>query len=185
MRFRQLAIMAVPLLLTGLARAQDVASGPEAGTRVPELKVHDLTGANKDKEVDYAAERKDKPTVYFFVNAAKFDRPMNRFLKTLDEAITKDFSDVAMIGVWLTEDVDKTKEFLPRVQQSVKYEASTLTVYTGEKGGPKGWNVNSDAHLTVIVATKGKVTNTFGYQSINETDVPKVKEAIAKAAKAK
>jgi hypothetical protein len=173
------------LLIAGAAaRADDLASGPEKGAKVPELKVYDATGANKEKEVDYAAERKDKPTVYLFIDAEKFDRPMNRFMKTLDGAVKKDFEGAYVVAVWLTGDADKTKEFLPKVQQSVQYEATALTLFA-DKAGPKGWGVNADAHLTAVVANKGKVTATFAYQSLNETDVPKVKEALEKATKAK
>ena len=178
----------LPLLLLQFvlpARGQDVTSGPEKGEQVPELKVFDATGAHKDKEADYAADRKDKPTVYLFVNAEKFDRPMNRFMKGLDAAVKKDFEGAYVVAVWVGEDADKTKELLPRVQQSVQYEVTALTLYEGAKEGPKGWNVNADAHLTAVVANKGKVAATFGYQSVNETDVPKVKEALAKAIKEK
>ena len=41
--------------------------------------------------------------------------------------------------------------------------------------------MNPDARLTAVVANKGKVAATFGYQSINETEVPRVKEALKKA----
>jgi hypothetical protein len=171
-------------LSSAAARADDLTSGPEKGAKVPALKVYDVTGENKEKDVDYAAERKDKPTVYLFINAEKFDRPMNRFMKTLDETVKKDFEGVYVVAVWLTGDADKTKEFLPKVQQSVKYEATALTAFP-DKAGPKDWNVNADAHLTAVVANKGKVTATFAYQSLNETDVPKVKEALEKAIKGK
>src|SRR5262249_5861939 len=159
------------------AFAQDVTSGPAKGDKVSAVKVYDATGANKDKEVDYAAERKDKPTVYLFIQADKFDRPMNRFMKELDKLVKKDFEDVYVVAVWLTDDKDKTKEFLPRVQQSVQYEATALTCFTGDKDGPKGWAINSDAHLTAVVANKQKVAATFGYRSINDTDVPAVRRS--------
>jgi hypothetical protein len=175
----------VSLLLPVLTQAQDVVTGPEKGAKVPALKVFDATGAHQGQEADYTADRKDKPTVYLFVNAEKFDRPMNRFMKTLDGAIVKDFEGVYVVAVWLTKDADKTKEFLPRVQQSVGYEATALTVFAGAAEGAKGWNVNADAHLTAVVANKGKVAATFGYESLNETDVPKVKEALSKAMKEK
>jgi hypothetical protein len=175
----------VYLVLAASSQAQDVASGPEKGEKAPALKVFDATGDHKNTETDYAADRADKPTVYLFVNAEKFDRPMNRFMKTLDGIIKKDFEGVYVVAVWLTGDADKTKELLPRVQQSVQYDVTALTLFTGDKGGPNGWNVNTDAHLTAIVANKGKIAATFGYRSINETDVPKVKEALAKAVKGK
>jgi hypothetical protein len=162
-----------------------VASGPERGSGVPALKVYDATGPHRDKEVDYAADRHDKPTVYVFVNAEKFDRPMNRFLKALDGAVKKDFGGAYVVAVWVRGDADKTKELLPRVQQSVQYEATALTLFACAREGPKGWNVNADAHLTAVVTNKGKVAATFGYRSVNETDAPKVKEALGKAIEGK
>ena len=168
------------LTAAAAARAQDVVSGPAKGEKVPALKVFDATGENADKEVDYAAQRKDKPTVYLFVRADRFDRPMNRFMKTLDGAVKKDFADTYVVAVWLTDNAAKTKELLPRVQQSVNYEATALTCYAGGAEGPKGWNVNADAHLTAVLANKGKVAATFAYRSLNETDVPAVRDAVKK-----
>ena len=175
------AILGLALLAAAAAaHAQDVTSGPAKGEKVPALKVFDATGENADKDVDYAAQRQDKPTVYLFVRADKFDRPMNRFMKTLDGAVKKDFADTYVVAVWLTEDVAKTKELLPRVQQSVGYEVTALTCYTGGVEGPKGWGVNADAHLTAVLANKGKVAATFGYRSLNATDVPAVRDAVKK-----
>ncbi len=168
------------------AFTQDIKSGPEKGKDVPALKVYDATGVNKEKEIDYVAERKDKPTLYLLIRADKFDRPMNRFMKTLDTALVKDFKDVYVVAVWLTDDVDKTKERLPLIQKSVQYEQTALTCFTGDvKDGPKNWNVNGDAHLTAVLVNKQKVTATFGYNSINETDVKAVLETLKKAMEGK
>jgi hypothetical protein len=178
-----LRIVVIALLfnaLAGWARGQDIVSGPTRDAKVPALKVYDATGEHKEKEVDYAAQRKDKPTVYLFIDAEKFDRPMNRFMKTLDGVVKKDFDDTYVVAVWLTGDADKTKALLPRVQQSVQYEATALTLFA-DRAGPKDWNLNADAHLTVVIASKGVVRATFGYRSVNETDVPAVKEKLAAA----
>jgi hypothetical protein len=178
---RCLAVAAV-VFLTTVAHGQDVTTGPTKGEKVPALKVQDVTGLNKDKEVDYAAERKDKPTVYFLIQADKFDRPMNGFMKELDKTLKKDYPDAYAVAVWLTDDKDKTKDLLGRIQQSVQYEATALTYFPGEKAGPKDWNVNADAHLTVVVAGKGKVAETLGYRSVNSTDAKGVLDAVKKAA---
>jgi hypothetical protein len=172
---------AIGLLLPFVLGAQDLVSGPEKGAKVPELKVFDATGPHKDKTVDYAAERKGQPTIYLFISAEKFDRPMNRFMKTLDATVKKDFAGVYVVAVWLTADADKTRTYLPKVQQSVQYEATALTYVAGAAEGPKGWHINADAHVTVVVASQGKVAATFGYQSINETETPRIKEALTKA----
>jgi len=172
-------LLAVLLLGTASLLAQDVTSGPATGEKVPALKVFDATGANKDKEVDYAADRKDKPTVYAFIQADRWDRPMHRFLAELDKAVPKESADAYLVAVWLTEKPDDTKAYLPKI--ATYYQNAALTCYTGGREGPKGWNVNADAHLTVVVAHKGKVAAVFGYKSVNETDVPAVRDALKKA----
>jgi hypothetical protein len=172
----------VAALSATAACGDDIVSGPEKGAKTPALEVFDATGPNRGKTVDYAAERKDRPTVYAFVQADQFDRPMNRFLKELDKSVRADAPDAYVVAVWLTDDVDKTKEKLPIVQQSVQYGATALTCFPGDKAGPKGWGVNADARLTVVVANKQKVTATFAYRSVNETDAKPVLEALKKVA---
>jgi hypothetical protein len=186
---RVLLAVGVLLGVSLIATAQDVDSGPKKGEKVPALKVYDATGENKEKTVDYVGLRKDKPTVYLFIGSGddakgKFDRPMNQFIKTLDGVIEKDLEDVYAVAVFLTEDEDKTREFLPKAQESVKYEKTAMATFKG-KDGPKDWSINSDAHLTVIIAHKGKVTARFGYNSVNDTDVRAVMKELKKVAKEK
>src|SRR5262249_17020 len=138
-------LLTVVLLCSAVARAQDVQSGPDKGKAVPELKVHAVTGPVEGKELDYAAERKKKPTVYLFVNAEKWDRPMGRFVRALDDAVQK-MDGAAVVAVWVGGDADKNKEYLPNAQKSLNLKATALTAFTGDKEGPKGWNVNADAH---------------------------------------
>ncbi len=181
MKLNLVMLLLLQCLWVPAAGAQDLPTGPTKGEKVPPLKVFDLTGENKDKEVDYAAERKDKPTVYLLINAEKWDRPMARFLRKLDEAIRKDSEESYLVAVWLTSDAGKTKEYLPRAQQSLQLQATALVCYAGEKTGPMGWNINSDAHLTVTVANRGRVIANFGYRTVNETDVPVVRDEVKKA----
>ncbi len=169
----------VCLAIVGAARAE-VDSGPKVGEAVPELKVLPLTGALEGKESDYVAERKDKPTIYLLIPAETFDRPIARFVKTLDGKVT-DSADV--VAVWLTADQAATKTYLPRAQQSLKLEHTPLTVYPGEKSGPGAWAIDSRAHLTAVVSDGKNVTAKFGFVSTNETDVPAVLDAWKAAAK--
>jgi hypothetical protein len=168
------------LVVWSAVQAADVDSGPAKDSKVPALPVFDATGANKDKSVDYAALRKDKLTVYLFVGEGKFARPVFRFMKTLDEAIRKDLPDGYSVAVWLTEDEEQTKMYLPKI--STYFETTALTVFKG-KDGPAGWGINSDAHLTVVVADKSKVAARFGYLSVNETNVPEVLKELKKLTK--
>ena len=171
------------LLILALAPSAwaDVSSGPKVGDKIPPLPVFAATGEFKDKCVDFAKERGDKPTVYVFVQAEHWGRPMFRFIKKLDEVIPEEAKDAAVVAVWLGDKPDDYKEYLPKISQY--FSAAALTVFTGEKSGPKDWGINLDAHITVVVAAKGKVAAAFGFQSVNDTDAPMVRDALKNAVK--
>lgn len=168
------ALLAVMIAIAPSVVQAQVASGPAAGTKVEPLKVVIAAGENVGKDTDVAEDRKGKPTVFVFVQADKWDRPVARFLRTLDVDLAKDRTEVKIIAVWLTGDVMKSRDYLPKAQESLKLSQTTWSVHPGDKGGPAGWGINVDAHLTAIVVQDNKVTASFGYRSINETDVPAV-----------
>lgn len=171
----------VVLILSAALVVADVESGPKAGEKIGPLKVFAVTGSIEGKEVDYATERKDAPTVYLFVNAEKFSRPMARFMKTLDGKLGDVNDKAEAVAVWVGGDVDKNKEYLPRAQMSLKLNKTALTAFTGDTAGPNGWGINNDAHLTVVLANKGKVVQSFAFVSVNATDVRPVLMALKKA----
>jgi hypothetical protein len=176
----------IALLLAVPAAHAQVVSGPPKDQKTPGLKVYAVVGMAEDKELDYVAERKDKPTIYVFVKSKdggipEGGRPAGRFMKELDKAVKGVGSDAYIVAVWLTDNQDFTKTYLPKINMSLQFEATALTYFQGEKSGPKDWAVNEDAHVTVVVTNKGKVAATFGYMSLNETDVPAVEEALKKA----
>ncbi len=159
----------------------EIASGPNAGTAIPALKVFAVTGDQQGKELDYAAERGTKPTIYIFVQHDRFDRPLARLLKALEKSAIDAGNDVSLVTVFLTSDEAKTKEHLPRIQMSLTFTANPLTVFPGATTGPDGWAVNTDAQLTALVVINGKVADAFGYRSANETVAPEIVDALKKA----
>lgn len=177
---RLLCGLAVAGLAAGVAWA-DVESGPKAGEKVGELKAFGVVGKVEGKEADFAAERKDDPTVYLFVSAENFSRPMARFMRTLDGKLGEIDDKAAAVAVWLGGDAEAHKERLPKIQMSVKFDTTSLAVFTGDASGPNGWGINPDAHLTVVVANKGKVAKSFAYTTVNETDVRAVLAELKKA----
>lgn len=159
----------------------DIESGLKAGEKVPELKAYGLVGDVKDKSADFAKERGELPTVYLFVNAAKFDRPIARYMRELDQKAGDAAEKVQMVAVWIGGDLDENKKRLPLINQSLKFDRTAMAVFEGDAAGPNGWGLNADAHLTTIVVHKGKVIKSFAYQSANDNDVPKVLEELKKA----
>lgn len=178
------------VVLCGVAFASvavaDVESGLKAGEKVPALKAFGVVGTVEGKEADYAAERKDAPTVYLFVSAQEGGlpvggRPLGRFMKELDKEITKTDDKAKVVAVWLGEKAfEKHKEYLPKINTSLKFENTSLAAFDGEKSGPNGWGINPDAHLTVIVVKGGKVVKSFAFVTVNDTDVPKVLKELEK-----
>lgn len=168
------------VLMSPLAWA-DIDSGPNVGTPVSSLKVFATTGDHTGKELDYAAERGEKPTVYVFIPHERFDRPLARFLKALEKAAIEAGNDAAVVTVFLTNDEAKTKDHLPKVQMSLQFTANPLVVYPSATMGPEGWAVNTDAQMTAIVVKDAKVAARFGYRSANETVAPEIVEALKKA----
>lgn len=170
-----------------LARADE--SGPKAGEKVPALKVFGVVGKVEGKEADFAADRKDAPTIYVFVQATEGGvpvggRPAARFMKVLDEKIGDTSDKAEIVAVWLGEKAfDAHKEYLPKINMALKLTKTSLAAFDGATGGPNNWGVNPDVHLTVVVANKGKVAKSFAFTSVNETDVKPVLEELKKALK--
>ena len=169
--------LAVFLLATTLGQAA-IDSGPAVDSALPELKADAVSGDDAGKKITFTTTRKTKPTIYVFIRADKFDRPIARYLKVLDKALVELGKDTQVVAVWITEDADKTREYLPKVQQSMKFEATTLAVYAEEKIGPNAWALNDRAHVTTIVTDGVKVKARFAEQSLNETNVPEVTAAL-------
>ena len=165
----------------------DIESGPKTGEKVPALKVFGVLGIVEGKEADFVADRKELPTIYVFVSADEKGipvggRPAARFIKGLDKEIAKTVDKATIVAVWLGEKAFEThKEYLPRFNKSLQLENTSLAAFDGEKSGPKGWGVNPDAHLTVVVTHRGKVVKSFAFESVNETDVRPVLAALKKA----
>ncbi len=183
-RFTRLWAVALGVVagaLTSSLRA-DVDSGPAVGNDVPALKVYAVTGDITDKEVDYAAERAEKPTVYVFIPKAKWDRPTARFLKDLDTKLRETAPEGLVVAVWLTDDQFVTKDYLPKAKQSLDLKHTALTYYQGDVAGPPDWGLNSEADATVVVAGKKKIGATWGFVSVNETLLRKVLAAVKEAA---
>ena len=174
---RLVALVVVFVLSSSLAFA-DLDSGPGNGKTLEPLKVVVVAGESSGKELDFVAERKDKPTVFVLVVADKFVRPMARFIKVLDDKLKADRPDVDIVAVWLADDVTKSKDYLPKAFESLKTNRTAWSVFPGEKTGPNNWGINADADITVVVSDGAEATFSKGYRSINETEVPKVFEAL-------
>jgi hypothetical protein len=163
-----------------LLSSPDVESGPKVGAKIPPLDAFAVVGEVEDKRVDFVKLRKAKPTIYVFVNAERWDRPIARYLRKLDEELASAKDRSAVVAVWVSNDVDKSKEYLPLAQQSLKFECTALGVFAEPNVTPPDWEISANAALTVVVAKDAKAAAVFGYDSANDGDVKKAVAAWKK-----
>lgn len=164
-----------------LPASGQIESGPKAGARPEPFSAFVATGDRADTTVDFVEDRKDRPTVFLFLPDAHWGRPAARFVRALDETLTKGVEGAdgaAVVAVWLTDDVPKFKDHLPRVQESLKLSGTTLTVFEGSKFGPSGWSLNDAAPITAVVVREGHVVKSLVEESPGEADISAVVKAL-------
>lgn len=79
---RRFVALVIAIVLSSSPVWADVVSGPGEGNDVEKFKVAVVAGESSGKELDFVTERKEKPTVFVFVLADKFSRPMARSSKS-------------------------------------------------------------------------------------------------------
>lgn len=147
---------------------------------VPALNAVVCVGEDAGQKSDLAKTRATSPTIYMFIQGDKWDRPIARLLRELDTKVKDDISDGRVIAIWLSNnEVDRYKEHLPRVQQSLKLAMTTYAVWPGDPFGPAAWNINRDDHVTVVTTRDGKIRGRHTFQSTNEGDAPKILADLA------
>lgn len=163
--------IAACLVVAGRSWAQEL----QPGAVVPRLESVVCVGDKAGEKVDLAAARGQKPTIYIFIQAEHWDRPVARLVRGLDMKITETVTDGGLVVVWLSNnEVDRFREHLPRVQQSLQLAMTTYSVWPGDAFGPKAWGLNRDDHVTVVTARDGRVLGLHRFRSTNEGDGAKI-----------
>lgn len=179
----KLLVWAVALLSgTGQVFAESE-SGPRAGDMLPPLKVHAVSGDMAGEVVDYTAKRVAKPTIYLFVSAKYFNRQTAQLLRGLDAQVANQVDEASIVAVWLTDEIQESKEFLQRMQASLQLGNTALTIYEGNSMGPSEWGLDSDAGVTVTLAHRGKAISSRGYLTADEMLVDQLLKALTDGVK--
>lgn len=164
------------LAVVSIASA-DVESGPKAGEKIPKLEAFVAVGSDEGKTVDLSKNAAEGTVIYLFVAAPKFDRPMARMMREIDTKLPETNEKATVVAVWVGGETDPLKDRLPKIQMSLKFAKTSLAIFPGEASGPTGWGLNTDAHLTAVVVSKGKVVKSFAFTTVNETDAKDVLKA--------
>lgn len=168
------------LTLIPIVDDTDIKAGPEVGKSIPELKVTQIHGEHAGKEVDARELSKTASTIFVTVRKDKWDRPVARVLKQLDEAVTKQDNKAQIVIVWVSKDADHAKEYLPKAQQSLKLSASTWNHFNGEVYDAASWQLSGDGPLNIIITKAGKAHWGRAFATVDEKIVGKVTDALMK-----
>jgi len=162
------------LMLALLLSLQDPKlSGPQPGEKTAGFKVFDV---GSRQEVDYIADAKGAPVVLVFIH--DLSRPAAALMRSLDRfGRVKEARGLRTQFVSLSEDRDGAERHLPQVIKSLSLKCP-MGISLDGKEGPGAYGLNREVMLTILVAKDNKVSANFAIVSPNETDAPKIKEAI-------
>ena len=163
----------LPIFLAG----DSFPSGPPVGDKLGDFKSHAVFGPDAGKEFKLLDKIKASPTLVIFVH--KITRPGLQFLRPVDKYAAEN-DKLASHVVWLSEDKDKTEEFLKRAEKSLNLQTPVSICLEG-KDGPAAYGLNDKVKMTVLIAKDGKVVANFALVDPNATDSRKVVVALAKA----
>ena len=171
--------LSLAFLLLACSAQDPKFSGPQKGEKAPGFKVFDV---GTRQEVDYLADGKGAPTVLVFIH--ELTRPGAALMRALDEVgQVKQARGLRTHFVSLSEDRDGAERRLPQVVKSLNLR-SPLGISLDGKEGPGAYGLNREVLLTILVVREQKVAANFAIVSPNETDAPRIKEAIDEVLKA-
>lgn len=174
-----LAGMSLYFLFSNISTGEEIEA-----KQVPELTASVCVGDGVGQNRELAKARAQEPTIYVFIQNEYWDRPIARLLRELDTQMNQNVTGGHIIAVWLSDrELDRLKDHLPRVQQSIKLKTTTYAVWPGDAFGPADWNLNRDDHITVLSARDGKILDRHAFRSTNEGDAPKIMKAFQNATK--
>jgi len=182
---RNLMIAGLVALVSGLAAAAELKSGPQTGEKLPGP-FHPLN-VNGDK----AGEKQclyckfgDSPVAMVFARTP--DCPQTqKLIKSIDAATAKaGKGEIGAFVVFLTDDdkvADKLKAF------AEKENLKNVILAVDNPSGPNKYNVSKEADLTVVLYTERttKANMAFEKGKITDKDITAVEEGISKLAPAK
>jgi hypothetical protein len=146
-------------------------SGPQAGEKLPSLKVVLVYGKQAGKKVDLIEQAAGRPALIVIVNGA--NRPAAQLTRILMNFAEMRHESLFAAVVYLDKDVSGAEQQLKRAISWWKVAPPVgISLDGGE--GPGSYGLNRNVNLTILVANKGRVTNNFALVQPSETDAAKI-----------
>lgn len=155
---------------------QELYSGPLPGEPIVPFEVVAATGPERDTVVDYVTRFDGAPTVYCFVH--NVSRASSRTVRALDVACAARADEgLRTLFVMLGSDQDETERY-GMIFPGLLDLSSHVGISVDGNEGPGAWGLDRELVLTVTVAKGDMTVASFPLLSPNETDVPRIMEAV-------
>lgn len=178
---RSLTIITVTscLAFSSVVRADEPVSGPKPGEAVGAFEVEVATGDDAGKTLDPIKPLKDKPVLMIFIS--ELNRPGFGLLKQLDKyGRLRQPEGLEVLIVRVTDDVAVAAKHA-KILYDLYDVKSTTGVAIGGKSGPKDYNLNDEAQMTVLLVDKQhKVQMNLARRAPDRQDFDEVRKAIDK-----
>jgi hypothetical protein len=129
-----------------------VDSGLKVGEKAGPFVVEDVTGPHKGDSLCYRCEYGDAPVVSVFTR--ELDGAVWDAVKDLDKKLA-DNKELKAFVVFLTDDKEAGMKNLKEL--ATKHEIKNVPLTLMAAKGPKGYMLNADAGVTVMMWEKGEV----------------------------
>jgi hypothetical protein len=167
-------------LVTGVAFAAELKSGPQVGDKLPGA-FHPLNvnGESAGKKACLVCKHGASPVVAIFARCS--DCETTQKLITSIDKVTGEHSKCEMgsFAVFLTDD-DKTESKLKTMAEKASLKNLTLSIDNPQ--GPAKYSIAKDADVTVILYTEHKVKANYAFKKgeMKDSDVEAIVKDVAK-----
>ncbi len=178
MRHFSMTLILAACISNPLSAQEKQFSGPQLGEELSAFKI--LTVKSPDEVEEVIASSDTEKDATFIVFLHKVNEPALGLMISLDWYAGKQ-KNLDSYYVLLAEDRAATETQLKRWAERSFFNHASLSLSLDGPEGPGRYGLNRTVNMTVLVAKDNKVVNNFALLAPNNTDAPKILEALAKA----
>lgn len=180
MRTRAIVTIVISLACGySVSRGDEPVSGPKVGDAAAAFEMEVATGDEAGKTLDPIKPLKDKPVLVIFIS--EMNRPGFGLLQMLDKyGRLRQPEGLEVLIVRVSDDAAGAAKHA-KILHDLYDVKSTAGVATGGKAGPKDYNLNEEAQMTVLLVNKEhKVLMNMARRAPARQDFDDVRKAIDK-----
>jgi hypothetical protein len=180
-------VAAVAMAFAGVAKAEDLKSGLQAGEGIGAFTVEKCGGAADDgvkvgQKLCYRYKLGGRPMVMVFTKNA--DANLAKLVTELDKTVTaKSDEKLAAFVNLIGEDAVDLKKTAEKFEKDHKAGKVAIVVPEDQPNGPDNYKLNKDADVTIIIAKDSKVVANHALKA-DKLDADAIKKIVADAEKA-